>query len=312
MEHAFVPFYIAAVLAQLSGLLDVPLTRPWAYVSSTVLLVVAFVLTLRLGQPRWLVAASPLLYVASATLLILSQREVSTGLSVVLLVPVVSVAVHGSKGLSALTTAAVLLALVVISADRHLGWLVTLRLVVLWAIVALVLSVAIHGYRDHLRAVHANLRRLAVTDPLTGLANRRGFAEGVARRRGRLPFVLLSIDVDALKEFNDAHGHEVGDALLVAVARACEGAARAGDVVARVGGDEFAVFVADATPDDGIVVARRMGEAIGTLLVKGRPARASIGMAAGNSDDDPDLVLRDADADMYRLKRRSGAPESPG
>ena len=95
------------------------------------------------------------------------------------------------------------------------------------------------------------LERLASTDPLTGLHNRRGLEEELAREEARarrygIPAAVALLDVNRLKTINDDHGHPAGDAVLQAVATALRHTARAADVVARVGGDEFAVLLLGA------------------------------------------------------------------
>lgn len=89
------------------------------------------------------------------------------------------------------------------------------------------------------------LTEIAVTDPLTGLSNRKGF-ELLFDRHSASALGLLALDLDNLKTLNDRHGHAAGDAALVALARALRASVRASDVVARLGGDEFVVLVKDA------------------------------------------------------------------
>ena len=305
LDRTVLPFAVMACVAQLSGIADGGLARPGFFELSCVLLVIGVgpMLSLRGRQPRSLLAAAPYVYIVSATFLILSQSQKSTGLSIVLLLPVVSIAIRGSGIQSAGTVAAMLVSLLVTGLDHHSGWVVLTRELVLWGAMGAVLSSSIHGLRGRLRVVQGELAHQATTDPLTGLANRRGLERAIGTRRGRRPFVMLLIDVDGLKDLNDASGHQVGDTLLQRVARACQDAARAGDVVARIGGDEFAVFVADAQWSEGQVVAERMEAAISRIEVGGRFARASIGTAAGAPHDDPTEVLARADRKMYEAKR---------
>jgi diguanylate cyclase (GGDEF)-like protein len=146
----------------------------------------------------------------------------------------------------------------------------------------------------------------ATTDPLTGLANRRGFDAEVARLRGRRPFAVLALDVDSLKTVNDSFGHAAGDALLVSIAQATVRAMRRGDLVARIGGDEFAAFLLESTE----IGARRAAEAIlaalGSTKVGDVVPAVSIGIACGDADADVATVLQRADGVMYAAKRQGG------
>src|SRR6202022_3596959 len=107
----------------------------------------------------------------------------------------------------------------------------------------------------------ARLAEGASTDPLTGLRNRRGFE----RQLGTIPrrsFAVLAIDVDNLKQTNDEFGHEAGDVLLQAVALTLSSLLRGWDMVARVGGDEFAVLLVDADGSDAASAGERMRLAV--------------------------------------------------
>jgi diguanylate cyclase len=155
----------------------------------------------------------------------------------------------------------------------------------------------------------AHLRRLAHTDDLTGLRNRRGFESvweqrlATAGRTGR-PLGLLVIDLDGFKALNDRYGHSAGDAALRTAAEVIVGACRATDVVARMGGDELVVGLTDADAATCRSTAARIAEALAAARVPGLPEgslRASIGMAC--SDDTPlDALADTADAAMYRVK----------
>lgn len=118
------------------------------------------------------------------------------------------------------------------------------------------------------------LRRVAMTDSLTGLANRRSLDEALARewrlaRRNGHALALLMIDVDHFKQFNDCYGHPAGDACLEAVARAAVGVSmRPTDLVARIGGEEF-VMLLPHTPREGAgFMAQRVLEAVGALAIE--------------------------------------------
>jgi diguanylate cyclase (GGDEF)-like protein len=176
-----------------------------------------------------------------------------------------------------------------------------------------------------LRQQEIELRYRADHDDLTGLANRAAFAreatsllEAVAPR----PLGVLVIDVDEFKRVNDTFGHHGGDALLMIVGQRLSALARSGDCVARLGGDEFAVLLHDVpTPDHAHRTAQRFTEALCrpvTLEGTRIPLSASIGVAHSDDSSDLELLLRRADAEMYRSKRsaqnlvpRQASPTTP-
>lgn len=149
------------------------------------------------------------------------------------------------------------------------------------------------------------LEREAVTDPLTGLLNRRGFERSAANRPGRTPYVVMSIDLDGLKVVNDTAGHDAGDALLVRVGAALRTTMRRGDLLARLGGDEFAALLIAAEEIDGRIAAERMLAAVAAPEIDLR-ASISIGVAPAEAEADPAEVLSAADTAMYMAKRSGG------
>jgi diguanylate cyclase (GGDEF)-like protein len=157
------------------------------------------------------------------------------------------------------------------------------------------------------RAIEA-VERTAATDPLTGVLNRRGFGEAVerelarARRHGR-PLALAYLDVRGLKAVNDSEGHLVGDELIRQVAGLLRDCARAGDLVGRLGGDEFGLVLAEQSADGAAIVQARLRAqlparraAIATRL----PWELTIGIA-GYPDDGESLpaLLSVADRRLY-------------
>jgi diguanylate cyclase (GGDEF)-like protein len=156
------------------------------------------------------------------------------------------------------------------------------------------------------------LAHQALVDELTGLYNLRGFMLfgehelKVARRRGTRSAILY-VDVDGLKQINDAHGHQRGSALLVATAALLRRVFRECDVIARLGGDEFAVFAAEVNGDPAQLRQRLYRAAADAL-----PAFA-VSAGVGSFPPDPDLKLTDlltaADQAMYKDKvEKTGRP----
>ena len=143
---------------------------------------------------------------------------------------------------------------------------------------------------DENRRLQDELRALTITDPLTGLHNRRHFdvvcaTEWERARRDQRPLAGLFIDVDYFKPYNDCQGHRAGDDCLAAVGKAIgQSLQRPADVAARYGGDEFVVLLPDTDADGALDVARRLLAAIGALDIPhgaspfGR-VTASIGVA---------------------------------
>jgi GGDEF domain-containing protein len=114
-----------------------------------------------------------------------------------------------------------------------------------------------------LLATQERLRAQTIRDELTGLLNRRGFAEhagliAASAERNRVPFVVLALDLDGFKEINDTHGHDAGDEALVEMAAILSETFRASDVVARMGGDEFLVVATNTTAELGELARERL------------------------------------------------------
>lgn len=161
------------------------------------------------------------------------------------------------------------------------------------------------------------LAQVAMTDPLTGLLNARAFQqrfrEEMSRAtRYRQPLSVLIVDLDDLKQLNDAFGHEAGDEALRRVATAIRHGLREADLGARIGGDEFTVLA----PNTNEAAAVALGERLRTLVVEGHPlaiergTSVSIGVASFTPSDREtasDLALmRTADGALYRAKREGG------
>ena len=172
--------------------------------------------------------------------------------------------------------------------------------------------------------LHAVAAEQARIDPLTDLPNRSALSEHLrlalerARRTGAVVAVGY-IDLDDFKHVNDVNGHAAGDALLHAVARRWRDLLRRTEVIARLGGDEFAVVIEDIGSQhpaaEIAAVCERLHRAVATPFDVAGGGQARIGMTMGIAcypadGDDPDVLLRRADAAMYRLKERKNVREA--
>ncbi|MFZ0323590.1 MAG: GGDEF domain-containing protein [Actinomycetes bacterium] len=170
-------------------------------------------------------------------------------------------------------------------------------------------------------AEHLNrVERLARTDPLTGLANRRAFDDRLDEAfaphgQSVAPISLIVCDLNGLKRLNDEQGHEAGDRALVRFAGllSTTAARLPGALAARLGGDEFCVVVTDASPDDVVAAAEELCRAVQRSPLEG----VSCGVVSTGDDvgevTDPARLLRLADAAQYRAKRsRSARPVVAG
>jgi|GEM_PF-1195572 len=154
------------------------------------------------------------------------------------------------------------------------------------------------------------LLRAALTDPLTGLGNRRAFNRDLSDELGRAqrygyPLSLLVLDLRGFKQINDTLGHVAGDWALIQIARALELERRNGDSQYRWGGDEFAALLPHTSLEGAQAAARRYARAIEVIEVKGFPLGCSIGVAAFPQDaSNMEDLLRLADSRMYEAKTR--------
>lgn len=163
------------------------------------------------------------------------------------------------------------------------------------------------------RAGERHARHLALHDGLTALPNRRYFREKLAevlaqRRQEKPPIAVLYLDLDGFKPINDAHGHDIGDKLLQIVAARLSRTVRAGDMVSRIGGDEFACLIEGTLDRHRLAqLADKLYEAVSAPLRIGRlelVVRPSIGIAVCPADGDTaERLIESADAAMYRAKR---------
>lgn len=192
----------------------------------------------------------------------------------------------------------------VVYAVAHLATVVLL----VWAACALLERMSALSF-----AYRRRLQREASTDALTGLHNRREFEAGMVRemeraRRMRVPLSLALVDVDLFKRINDQHGHDVGDRVLREVAATLQAGIRRSDLVARIGGEEFALVLLGTEPPGAWILLERLRQAVAVLRV---PAGAqaigctiSIGLTDRMEDDaDWATLYKRADQALYAAKQ---------
>ena len=184
----------------------------------------------------------------------------------------------------------------------HDGYLNNLFEAAFVGLLPVVLALLLIGHLDRLQR---GLAAAARTDPLTGLPNRRAFFEAVP---GVLPVpggVLLMLDADHFKRVNDGLGHGAGDECLVRIARLLRDHVRAGDIVARMGGEEFALLLVGARREDARLIGERLVAGV-VLDADAAGGRHTVTLSAGavctNGAADVAVLLSRADAALYEAK----------
>lgn len=175
--------------------------------------------------------------------------------------------------------------------------------------VAQSLNEELEDQRAALARANEQLAEAAMTDGLTGLKNRRHFAEALDAAhalavRGASPLSIVLVDVDEFKSYNDAHGHPAGDDVLRAVAEALRSSTRNSDVVARYGGEEFALLLPGICPSGAVEAAERLRLAIESRPWPLRAVTASFGASTLiEGDTGPWALVEQADRALYHSKR---------
>ena len=215
------------------------------------------------------------------------------------LLPVLWVAVYGTlRELGAIVlAAAALLTMPLFDGGANLALVQTMAMMVGGGAVALM----VHRFFDRLRRQTNRLQVFAGTDPLTGAANRRAWDEELAAglvraSRDGLPLAVALIDLDDFKGFNDRFGHQAGDRLLKEAAAAWRNTLRASDVLARIGGDEFAILLPGCPLDMAATIAERLRGAVPAA------ARCSVGVAVWNGREAGAQFVARADRALYDAK----------
>jgi diguanylate cyclase (GGDEF)-like protein len=303
-SHVKWPEYLVALALTLAVMIGTALT-PWQRVPVAARLV------------------PPVVFLLAAALLRDSGGGFNSGVATLALLPVFWVALHGSPagiGLIVLGVGA-FLAVPVLAIGEPAYPATGLKTGVLFVVVSGLVGATVQRLVDAVRSqadegvrregeleaaarerevLLARLERLATTDHLTGVGNRRAWDRGIERAladRRAQPVAVGLLDLDHFKAFNDRHGHEAGDRLLTATARAWLAELRPSDGLARIGGEEFAVLLPGCEAAHAHSVLVRMARATpGGLTCSG-------GVAEWDGIEDADTLLRRADLALYRAKR---------
>ena len=159
-----------------------------------------------------------------------------------------------------------------------------------------------------LEAAHAELEQRARIDPLTNTLSREAFLDEMSKiMSNQLSGAMLMLDIDHFKSINDTYGHHAGDEALKEIAAAIRTAVRQNDIVGRIGGEEFGIFVPDADVDQARQMAERIRSAISRIQFFPRPGiarriTASLGVAMRAHDAETSELFRQADRSLYEAK----------
>ncbi|MCF7982671.1 MAG: diguanylate cyclase [Pseudomonadales bacterium] len=165
-----------------------------------------------------------------------------------------------------------------------------------------------------LQEVNRELKTAVITDPLTGVMNRRGFYELMSAEHNRMiryggEIALLILDIDHFKMVNDRFGHNIGDRALRKVTEICTDIVRTIDVISRIGGEEFAILLPNTSTENATVLAERIRASVANITTKVDQGiklkmTISIGVASYVKGDTPDSLLNKADQALYIAKNK--------
>jgi len=281
--------------------------HPWDIGLAAALFAWALLMWVVRRPPEWLLQAGVLYSITTLSILMGAARPIGAT-PFFYLWPIVSCAFSFSRRMLWLAIAWMTATLGVALAFFAVG---PIKGVMFWSIVTCVsfMGVMISVLRDRALVLVRELELASTTDPLTGLLNRRAFGLAFERDIERAvaderPLSVAVFDLDYFKALNDELGHAGGDEALRAFARVLTSACRPGDVVARMGGEEFAVVLFGAGPEEAERIAERVGQRLREESVGGEtPMSVSAGVATlDHGASSPDRLLLLADKALYGAK----------
>ena len=164
--------------------------------------------------------------------------------------------------------------------------------------------------QEELQQVNKDLQRRASIDGLTGLANREHFIKLFDERRMKSSRnVLMIVDADHFKNINDGYGHPVGDQALILLSSVFKRMLRRGDLVGRIGGEEFGVLLPDTSPAEGEIIGEMVRREIENVLFEPQEGvrhrmTVSIGLTSVSPNEERAFPMRNADSALFEAKRR--------
>jgi diguanylate cyclase (GGDEF)-like protein len=177
----------------------------------------------------------------------------------------------------------------------------------------LAFAALLHRSMRRTQLVHDQLHRLATTDSLTGVSNRRTFLENAQREFSRAarfarPLAVLMLDIDHFKQVNDVSGHAAGDVVLRDCARAWQASLREQDLIGRTGGEEFCAVLPETTLEEAVQIAERLRAATSVLRFPGKEGDFSVTVSigatcVGASDEQFSQAVGRADRALYLAKQ---------
>jgi diguanylate cyclase (GGDEF)-like protein len=268
--------------------------------------------------PAWSPSTLPFAYLIVIALL--RRAGGPTGVTAMVLLPVFWLGLFGTRrqlwALLVVMSVLLLGPLIVVGGAEYppIAWRTGILFLALSSIIGITMQALVAHVRHQERArdeLLVQLEQLAHTDALTGLCNRRAWeselARGLARAaRTHEPVSVALIDIDSFKAVNDLRGHAGGDRLLTDVARLWTEVLRPDDVLARIGGDEFAIVMPACTEAEAAEILLRLRARMPA------PSTCSIGLATWDNAEGPDRLMGRADDALYEAKRAAHDREPDG